>query len=1060
MRPFSSDNPAVKGCVMKTGLGRLLQIDTGNRPMIVALLLQAGCTGMFTGTLELTGNALFLESFGADKVPLAIMVSGAAGILVATIYSYFSKQLGIKSFGILNLVAVVALTAALLMGLQFLRKPHFDFVLFVFMGPMLLITLLGFWITVKGFLSPSKGKQLSGLIEAALIAGMVVAFFGIPLMVRAGLQVHQLLYPGMGSLVVAAGAQLYVLIAMGRNRVYSDRRVSSTGPIRLFSHRYTGLISAFVVLGVGVSMVLHYSFLWAVSDQYAGGRELVTFLGFFFGAMMLIAWVMKRFLFGWIKKRYGVGVTMLMSPVLLLVLSMASVIVGDIYGMGAQSSLFPVFFLFITLSKFVGGAWKGSMEDPSMHVIYQTLDPREKNNVQSGIEGVLSQIGVFTIGLFLACFVLISFIEIVHVTYVLIALVMGWFFVGLSLYRSYRKILKVSLESDRIRDQMDRSLQDLAGVNLEKTAFPIETIEFNPYFFHYTRREQLLAMLDHSHPGVRIRVWDHLLGSSPGLPQLTLSQMLVNEHEPAIKERIRRLSQRKLRSRLGLQEAFIRERLDRFTDDSAEVDPAIGEAFHSGVRNEIFAALYHVAEQKDRTYLQEVVSLLKDQDLDVRSVAISTAGQIDSRRVSTSLIECLGHPALYASAWSALVTQGDVVLEELETVFHKPGTDLKLQKRIISVLSAIGGERAMQHLLEKLDYHHREIFHMVVTGLYENHFHASSLQAATIHTAILRLVQTGAWNLAAKVSFRMDNPGGNVELALEHEIWDVNEVIIMLLALIYDRRSVHRIRMNLLDKQAEDRGMAIELLDLLLDEPLKTVLISYFTDILVREKIDKLQYLFRIDLIPVHLLLRKILNRDGMQMGDFIRICVLERMGNVDRYFDEQQIIAQGFHPNPKIRETAAQLLRKNDPGRYSMVTERLDFPDNSFPGHEDSAGWYVNTTIILAAWKLFKNVGINSLFKLVSVLQPYSEEVLTGGDYVMLARSSAPGGFTPLSTGIAIIAAQQPEILEQIRYLGTDGAIEAYLIERGEFIELLFDDRGLLHVFCTFLNQMGDSLV
>jgi hypothetical protein len=187
---------------------------------------------------------------------------------------------------------------------------------------------------------------------------------------------------------------------------------------------------------------------------------------------------------------------------------------------------------------------------------------------------------------------------------------------------------------------------------------------------------------------------------------------------------------------------------------------------------------------------------------------------------------------------------------------------------------------------------------------------------------------------------------------------------------------------------------------------------------------------------------------------------VLERMGNVDRYFDEQQIIAQGFHPNPKIRETAAQLLRKNDPGRYSMVTERLDFPDNSFPGHEDSAGWYVNTTIILAAWKLFKNVGINSLFKLVSVLQPYSEEVLTGGDYVMLARSSAPGGFTPLSTGIAIIAAQQPEILEQIRYLGTDGAIEAYLIERGEFIELLFDDRGLLHVFCTFLNQMGDSLV
>ena len=189
-------------------------------------------------------------------------------------------------------------------------------------------------------------------------------------------------------------------------------------------------------------------------------------------------------------------------------------------------------------------------------------------------------------------------------------------------------------------------------------------------------------------------------------------------------------------------------------------------------------------------------------------------------------------------------------------------------------------------------------------------------------------------------------------------------------------------------------------------------------------------------------------------MGDYIRICVLERMGNIERFFDEQQIIAQGFHPNPKIRETAAQLLRKNDPERFHMVTERLDFPDNSFPDHEDVAGWYMDTTMKLATWKLFLNVGINALFKLVSELKPYSEEFLSEGEYVVLARSAAADEFTPLSSGIAIIAAYQPEIIEQIRYLGTIGTCEAYLIEREKFTELLFDDRSLLHVFCTFLNQ------
>jgi hypothetical protein len=142
------------------------------------------------------------------------------------------------------------------------------------------------------------------------------------------------------------------------------------------------------------------------------------------------------------------------------------------------------------------------------------------------------------------------------------------------------------------------------------------------------------------------------------------------------------------------------------------------------------------------------------------------------------------------------------------------------------------------------------------------------------------------------------------------------------------------------------------------------------------------------------------------------------------------------------------------------MVTERLDFPDNSFPGHEDAAGWYVETTMKLAAWKLFMKVGINSLFKLVSELRPWSEEQLSKAEDVVLVRSASAEEFSPLSSGLAIIAEHQPEILEQIRYLGAIGTCEGYLIEREKFIELLFDDRSLLHVFCDFLNRTTASPV
>jgi len=1045
---------------MKTGIGRLLQIDTDNKRMIFALLLQAGCTGIFAGILELAGTVLFLEAFEAERIPLAIMISGAIGILITSIYSYFSKQLNIKAFGILNLVAVIVLSFVLIIGEMILPGQRFNYLLFVLMGPLTLIILLSFWITVRGFLSPSKGKQLSGLVEAALVGGMVLAFVVVPLIVWSEIRIGRTIYFGMAFLILGALAQMYVLNGMDKDRIYPSRRVSSTGPIRLFSHRYTGLISLFVMLSISVMVVLNYLFLWSASEQYHGGTGLVSFLGLFFAFMIIAGWLMKRFLFPRLKKRYGLGLTLLITPTLLILLAMSALIIFDVFGLETQLGMMPVFFMVVFLSRFVLGSWKGSMEEPSLNVIYQSLNPTEKNHIRSGIEGVLSQIGIFSIGLFLAVFLEIEILNTSKVPYLLILFVMAWFFTGLSLYKAYHKMLQISLESDRIRDQADRSLQDLSRINLEKIAFPVEALEFNPYLFHYTSRDNLISMIDHPNPGVRVRVWDHMLTSAPGLPQLTLSLKLTSEHDPLIKARIRSMAKRKLRSKLGLQAAFIKERLDRFSEEQSEVDPAIDEAFHSGVRNEVFAALYHVARERDGTYVSEVSSLLKDKDLDVRSVAMSTAGKVDSLQVTTSLIETLEHPQLYSGAWSALVNQGELVLDELESAFFKPSSTLTLQKRILSVLSAIGGGRAMQMMLDKLDYHHREVFSAVVAGLYENYFQASSLQRASIHSAIMRQVQTGVWNLGAKISIRTENPGGYIGEALDQEIWDVNETILMLLSMIYDRQSVHRVRTILLDKQAEDRAMAIELLELLLEDTLKNVLVSYFSDILIREKIDRLHSHYRVDLIPVGLLLKKILNRDGMQMGDFIRICVLERMGNIAGYFDEQQIIAQGFHPNPKIRETAAQLLRKNDPGHYDMVTERLDFQDNSFSSHDDAARWYVNTTINLASWKLFKDVGISSLFKLVSLLQPFSWDLIPEGDKVLLVRAGKAGELSTLSDGIAIIAEQQPELLEQIRYLGKEGIREAYLVERDQFKELLFDDRSLLHVFSLFLNQTGHRLV
>ena len=81
---------------------------------------------------------------------------------------------------------------------------------------------------------------------------MAFAFAVVPFIVGNGIRIGLTLYAGLASLTIAALAQMYVLNGMDTDRIHSSRRVSSTGPIRLFSHRYTGLISTFVLLNTQV----------------------------------------------------------------------------------------------------------------------------------------------------------------------------------------------------------------------------------------------------------------------------------------------------------------------------------------------------------------------------------------------------------------------------------------------------------------------------------------------------------------------------------------------------------------------------------------------------------------------------------------------------------------------------------------------------------------------------------------------------------------------------------------------------------------------------------------
>jgi ATP:ADP antiporter, AAA family len=471
--------------------------------------------GIFAGALDVGANALFLEAYSADLMPRAFMISGAVGILFTSAYTFLQKRIQFRLFTILNLLVVIVLTGGLRLGYNYTDDSRVTFALLVFMGPLIIVSMLGFWGTAGRYFTLREGKRLFGIIDTGSVVGMILAFYAVPVLVRFRFKVYDTLLIGLVSLLLAL---LFQVIVLNKHRILtvpasSEFKQRSSGFLGVFKKRYTSMMALFVIISVIAAFFIHYSFMWATEANYPDSRELTSFLGAFFGTMMIFTVVIKSTLYGWLMKNYGLRVTLLISPVMLLILTVIAAVVGGLFGYTAEAASFTLFFLVISLSKLFNKSLKDAIESPSMKILYQSLDSDERFDIQAKIDGVVNEFTAFSAGLIMAGLLFLSFITVIHFSYILIFLLVIWVVLGLSLYRSYSKTLKESLAVARTAatERASAEIKDFQDISL--TMMFSERIRLDPYFYHSSDSEQLEKIL-HAGDSGRLKIaWEFISGT-------------------------------------------------------------------------------------------------------------------------------------------------------------------------------------------------------------------------------------------------------------------------------------------------------------------------------------------------------------------------------------------------------------------------------------------------------------------------------------------------------------------------------------------------------------------
>ncbi|MBK7712739.1 MAG: hypothetical protein IPJ37_18610 [Bacteroidales bacterium] len=438
---------------MRDNLFSLHGMKTGEKYMVSMLLSQALFLGIFIGAFDISAHSLFLAIFDEKMLAKGYIASGLAGIILLSMYFFVQARNKSGNFGFLNLIAVAAITLVLWIILVNSSSKWIVFIIFIMLGPLNIISIMGFRTTAGSIFNSSKGKRLFAIVDGSLITGIIIGCYSIPLLLSVGLKLSNILL--LSAISVSASA---VIQAIAGERPHSERENTDNQPngfkstvslLNVFRNdSYSRVLGIFIVLSVISAFFIQYSFLAVTREKFPTGEEMARFLGIFKKSIMLLTLAGKFFIFSFLLKNYGLKTCLTISPVLLAIFTVLAVAFG--IGMGytqETASGFMIFFILLALIRFLSKSLDESIESSTFKVLYQTFDEKIRFGVQSIMDGAVKEAAAFLAGLILAGIGVLSFVNLLYFSWILIIVLLIWLYFAFRLYTEYRKSVRNGLES-------------------------------------------------------------------------------------------------------------------------------------------------------------------------------------------------------------------------------------------------------------------------------------------------------------------------------------------------------------------------------------------------------------------------------------------------------------------------------------------------------------------------------------------------------------------------------------------------------------------------------------
>ena len=907
---------------MASILPDFLRVKTLEQRQVTLMLTTGFFMGVFIATYQITADSIFLNRMG-NYLDKAFLVAGFLGIGTTFIFSSFQNLIRFSVLTQISVALIFLFTVAVYVLMHFGNPEWHNAVIFIMYcgsGPIIALLLLCYWGTFGRLFNFRQSKSIIGWIDTGQLVAAILASILIPLTSALLPDTTDYLMVCSVSMLVVGGLLFTISyrFPLSKNdpREFGDEVRKETTMRRTFSDKYILTMSLLLMVSMTAFVFNQYSFQQIVSIQYPNQRELTDFNAFFMAAVYGLSLFMQTFINNRIISNYGLRVSLLILPFVLAVFSIGSLAAGSIFGFDKVTSPtgFIYFFLFVAMSRLFNWTLRDSLETPVFKLFFIPLDGRLRFSIQSKVEGIVNESARFFAGLLIFLFAFIPFFKIIHISIALIILAGLYYFVVNRLYGGYRGKIRLKLENtDNQQDKLEKG------------------------FAQVTRK--LEAMLTKSNSGKAVFSYKLLEKINASQMSIWVNSLIKNEEES-----IHHYAQEKLNEIKGLSVS------DKYviSMDKSRVDGSVKNVLSKNdlqliIQNDgditktRIQRLTRSANPDDRHYAAELllhtsadecisflIELLNDSEPKVRNTAIRSASKKWNPEVIGSLIENLGSPIYSNQAMNTLMLIGSKTLPFLDNAFYRSSQSTQVMLRVVQVIGKIGGQRAKDILWNKIDYPNKVVVSQVLLSLGECGFKAGVSQITRIKYAIEADIADIRWNLSAIQEVGSEGFNAQIVKSLRLEIQSDIDHIYMLLAMLYDTRSIQLVKENIDSGTTEGITYAVELLDVFLSDQLKQRVIPILDDITEADRIGKLDVFYPRVKLDSKLVLKFMINRDFTQSNRWTKACVLYQIGLAKINDFKLDLIAQMFNPDTLIREVAAWALYQLNEKEYHINANRL----------------------------------------------------------------------------------------------------------------------------------------